>query len=396
MEYLFDKFFSKLDRVSREFSRYLLSIIDWNNRLVGIKGARGTGKTTLLLQHAYFNLPHDHQTIYISLDDLYFAENNLVDFVRQFVLQGGKYLLLDEVHRYPTWSIELKNIYDDYPDLTIIFTSSSVLHLNKARADLSRRAVMYELPGLSYREYLNVRLGYSFSAISWGTLVSEHTQFARQITKEIRPIEHFQSYLKTGYYPYFLENEAAYTQKLAETLDLAMNVDLPSMFDVSHDSLEKLRKLLFILSESAPFTPNVKKLSERIGVTRNTLIQFFGYLEELRIVKRLYASTRGIGLLQKPDKLLIHHPNLQYALAQNPPEKGSVRESFFVNQTSQLANVRAAKQGDFQVDDYVFEIGGKSKTSQQIEGLNNAFVVADDLEVGVKNRMPLWLFGFLY
>lgn len=396
MEYLFDKFLNKIDRLTVTFSRYLLTAIDWNNRMIGIKGARGTGKTTLLLQYAYFYLPHDHRTLYVSLDDFYFTEYHIVELVREFVLQGGRYLLLDEVHRYPSWSMELKNIYDDYPDLQVIFTGSSVLHINKARADLSRRAVMYELPGLSYREFLNVKYGYSFSPVAWQTLVTNHTAVAREIKNNIRPLEYFQSYLNIGYYPYFLDNEGTYAQKLKETIDLAINVDLPSFFDISHKSLEKLRKLLFILSESAPFTPNIKKLSERMGVTRNTLIEYLGYLEELRVIKRLYTSTKGVGLLQKPDKLMIYHPNFQYVLSQNPPERGSIRESFFVNQVSQVAHVRSARQGDFEVDMNVFEIGGKRKTNRQVQDISNAFVVSDDIEMGVKNKIPLWLFGFVY
>jgi predicted AAA+ superfamily ATPase len=396
MEYLFEKFLNKLDRLAVAFSRYLLSTIDWNNRMIGIKGARGTGKTTLLLQYAYFYLPHDHRTLYVSLDDFYFTEYHIVELVREFVLQGGRYLLLDEVHRYPSCSTELKNIYDDYPDLQVIFTGSSVLHINKARADLSRRAVMYELPGLSYREFLNLKFGYSFSPVAWQTLVTDHTAVARKIKNDIRPLEYFQPYLNNGYYPYFMDNEETYTQKLKETIELAIHVDLPSFFDISHKSLEKLRKLLFILSGSAPFTPNVKKLSERMGVTRNTLIEYLGYLEELRVIKRLYTSTKGVGLLQKPDKLMIYHPNFHYALSQHPPETGSIRESFFVNQVSQFARVRNARQGDFQVDVNVFEIGGKKKTNRQVQDVSNAFVVSDDIEIGVKNKIPLWLFGFLY
>jgi len=396
MEYLFEKFLNKLDRLAVAFSRYLLSTIDWNNRIIGIKGARGTGKTTLLLQYAYFYLPHDHRTLYVSLDDFYFTEYHIVELVREFVLQGGRYLLLDEVHRYPSWSMELKNIYDDDPDLQVIFTGSSVLHINKARADLSRRAVMYELPGLSYREFLNVKFGYSFSPVAWQTLMTYHTAVARKIKNDIRPLEYFQSYLNNGYYPYFMDNEETYSQKLKETIELAIHVDLPSFFDISHKSLEKLRKLLFIISGSAPFTPNVKKLSERMGVTRNTLIEYLGYLDELRVIKRLYTSTKGVGLLQKPDKLMIYHPNFQYALSQHPPETGSIRESFFVNQVSQFARVRNARQGDFQVDVNVFEIGGKRKTNRQVQDVSNAFVVSDDIEIGVKNKIPLWLFGFLY
>ena len=394
MEYLFEKFLNKLDRLAVAFSRYLLSTIDWNNRMIGIKGARGTGKTTLLLQYAYFYLPHDHRTLYVSLDDFYFTEYHIVELVREFVLQGGRYLLLDEVHRYPSWSTELKNIYDDDPDLQVIFTGSSVLHINKARGDLSRRAVMYELPGLSYREFLNLKFCYSFSPVAWQTLVTDHTAVARKIKNDIRPLEYFQSYLNNGYYPYFTDNEEPYKQKLKETIELAIHVDLPSFFDISHQSLEKLRKLLFILYGSAPFTPNIKKLSERMGVTRNTLIEYLGYLDELRVIKRLYTSTKGVGLLQKPDKLMIYHPNFQYALSQHPPETGSIRESFFVNQVSQFARVRNARQGDFQVDVNVFEIGGKRRQTDKFKMLVMPLLFPMILRLGLKTRSPYGYLGF--
>lgn len=396
MDKLFEKSFQKVDRTQVEFHRYLLSVVDWRNRMIGIKGARGAGKTTLLLQYARLNLPQDHRTIYISLDDLYFTENRLVDFAEEFVKQGGRYLLLDEVHRYSDWSVELKNLYDDFPDLKIIFTGSSVLHINRAKGDLSRRAVIFELTGLSYREYLNIKHGFSLPEIVWDDLLYKHTEITRSVLKELRPLEFFNDYLRNGYYPYFLENESSYGQKLSETIDLAMNTDLPVSFDISFAGLEKLKKLLFVLSESVPFQPNVSKLSERIGVTRNTLVQFFVYLEDLRIIKRLYSSSKGIGSLQKPDKLLMHHPNLQYALAHTSPDKGSVRESFFVNQTGYQRDIRFSKKGDFRIDDIIFEIGGKKKTKKQIEGTEKAFIVSDDLEIGVHNRIPLWLFGFLY
>lgn len=396
MEKLFEKFFRKADQTPVGFTRYLMDTVDWSNRLIGIKGARGAGKTTLLLQYARLHLPANHQTLYVSLDDLYFKENHLTHLTDAFMRQGGKYLLLDEVHRHHNWSEELKNIYDDHPDLQIIFTGSSILHLEKAKGDLSRRAVMYELAGLSYREFLNLKSDLSLPKIDLNSLPEKHTEFARMVMKKIRPLEFFQEYLATGYYPYFLENKPAYLQKLAETVDLSMNTDLPASFDISYSSIEKLKQLLFILSQSVPFQPNVSKLSERIGVSRNTLVMFFKYLEDLRIIKRIFTSTSGISSLQKPDKILMHHPNLQYALANEDAEKGSVRESFFVNQVGYGRKIGYSKIGDFVVGDMVFEIGGRKKTGRQIQGVPDSYIVADDMEIGIKNKLPLWLFGFLY
>jgi uncharacterized protein len=396
MERLFEKFLRKVDETPLDFRRYLLDKVDWSNRLIGIKGARGAGKTTLLLQYARLNLPMDHQTLYVSLDDLYFSDNRLVQLADAFVRQGGKYLLLDEVHRYRNWSVEIKNIYDDHSGLRLIFTGSSIIQLNNAIGDLSRRAVMYELAGLSFREYIHLRTGRNLPVINWSDIAGSHTDFARTIVLQIRPLESFQDYLSHGYYPYFLENPASYPHKLSETIDLAMTADLPAAFDISYTSIEKLKQLLFIVAQSVPFQPNVSKLSERIGVTRNTLVTFFKYLEELRIIKRVFSSVAGIGALQKPDKILMHHPNLLYALADSKAEKGSVRESFFVNQAGFERHVHFSKIGDFVIDDRIFEVGGKKKTNRQIIGAENAFVVADDMEVGMGNKLPLWIFGFLY
>jgi predicted AAA+ superfamily ATPase len=396
MEKLFEKSYQKLTRVPMQFKRYLSEQIEWNSQLIGIKGARGAGKTTLILQYAKQYLPTDHQTLYVSLDDLHFTENSLVDLADKFAMQDGKYLLLDEVHRYANWSQELKNIYDDLPELKVIFTGSSMIHLNQAKGDLSRRAIMYELAGLSFREYLNYTLGYNYSSISFDDLISNHTQIAIDLIKEIRPLAHFKNYLEYGFYPYFKEDPKLYPQKLAETISLALNIDLPSTYDISYGSIEKIRLLLHIIAASVPFKPNISKLSERIGVSRNSLIQFIRHLEELRIIKGLYADTKGIGILQKPEKIYLYHPNLQYALANEVWNTGTMRESFFINQLGMLAPLQYSKDGDFVFKGYTFEIGGKKKTNKQVKHLENSFVAADDVEIGHQHKIPLWLFGLLY
>lgn len=397
MDKLFEKFYYKADFVSLGFQRYLMHSLPWNNRMVGIKGARGTGKTTMILQYAKQHLPAGNQTLYVSLDDFYFTENKLQHLASDFVKQGGKYLLLDEVHRYPDWSLALKNIYDDYPTLQVIFTGSSILKLSQAPADLSRRALMFELAGLSFREYLNLQTGLSFTALELAQILSDHNSLARDIVKQVRPFQYFNDYLHYGYYPYFMEDKATYSQKLTETINLALNYDLPVWHEISYTSIEKLRQLIYIISQSVPFQPNVSKLSQRIDVTRNTLVTFFRYLDDLRIIRRIFPPASGIGVLQKPDKILMHHPNLQFALAAAEANLGSIRESFFVNQVSHTHTVAYAKTGDFLVDgNYTFEVGGKAKTGKQIHGVENAFIVSDDLEIGSSNKIPLWLFGFLY
>ena len=397
MEHLFEKYLRKLDHVSLTFQRDLLRDIDWNDRLIGIKGARGAGKTTLLLQHIHINrLPQNSQTLYASLDDLYFTRNNLVSLVDQFVKEGGKYLLLDEVHRYANWSQELKNIYDDHAGLKIIFTGSSLIHLEKAKADLSRRAVMYELFGLSFREFINFTKKTSLNKVSLDDLLSDHIDLSRNITKQIRPLSFLKEYLQIGYYPFFIENKSTYFQKLNETISLALSSDLPSAFGLNFGSVEKIRLLLYILAESVPFKPNISKLSERVGISRNSLLEFLKYLEEMRISRLLYASTKGIGLLQKPEKIYLYHPNLHYALSPQNSDKGNIRESFFLSQMSPVTPLVYTAEGDFKSGKYTFEIGGKTKGRAQIKSVKDSFIASDDIEIGKDNKIPLWLFGFLY
>ena len=396
MESLFEKSYQKLLRVPTLFIRYLLDEIDWSNRLIGIKGSRGAGKTTLMLQYAKLHLPQGRETLYTSLDSLYFTENSLADLADQFVMQGGKFLLLDEVHRYANWSQEIKNIYDDQPDLKIIFTGSSIMHLNKAKGDLSRRTVMYELAGLSFREYLNFSQRKAFKAIGFSDLINNHTRIAMDLVETMRPYEHFSNYLKYGYYPYFIENTNLYPQKLAETISLAISVDLPAFHDISFKSIEKIRLLLHIIAESVPFKPNISKLSERSDISRNNLVLFIKYLEDMKIISGLYADTKGIGLLQKPEKIYLHHPNLQYALAEEQSNIGNMRESFFINQIGKLGDVTYTTEGDFSFKNYIFEVGGKNKTNKQVKHIENSFVAADEVEIGHNHKIPLWLFGFLY
>ena len=304
--------------------------------------------------------------------------------------------MLDEVHRYSNWSQELKNIYDDFDDLTIIFTGSSIIDLDQARGDLSRRAVMYELFGLSFREFLHITTQTEFPKVGFEELLRSHVELARVVSEKLRPLEHFCKYLRYGYYPYFLENERAYSQKLTETISLSLTNDLQTVHAISYASIEKIRLLLHIISESVPFKPNVSKLSEHIGVTRTTVINFLRYLEDLRIIRGIYASAKGITLLQKPEKIFLHHPNLMYALSTEKADTGSLRESFFANQAGSILPVAYAEEGDFKIGKYTFEVGGRTKKDKQVRHVENAYVVADDIEIGHQRRIPLWLFGFFY
>lgn len=397
MERLYAKYQQKMTYVSTKFIRDAYHEIDWNGRLIGLRGARGVGKTTLLLQHSKLNLPQDERTLYVSLDNIWFSENKLVDFVDQFVQRGGQYLLLDEVHKYPNWAQELKNSYDDYPALQIIFTSSSLLEILNARADLSRRVDMYTLQGLSFREYLNFELGTNLPSYSLEEIVHNHFAIAGDITKELKPLKYFETYLKSGYYPFYKENKLLYHQKIEEVTNLILEIELPLLRNMEIAYVQKVKQLLRIIISSVPFKPNVAKLSERIGINRNTLVTYLHYLEEAKLTKHLYKDAQGITQLQKPDKIYLENTNMLHAYGYNSINEGNERETFFANQVGHKHVLEYSDKGDFLVDHrYIFEIGGKNKKGNQIAGIDKAYIVADDIELGLGNKIPLWLFGFLY
>lgn len=380
-----------------QFFRYLMDEIHWNDRLIGISGARGCGKTTLMLQYLKKHVSNKDTALYASLDDIFFAEKQLVYFAEDFVKNGGKYLFLDEVHKYPNWSRELKNMYDNLPDLKVVFTSSSALDIYKGEYDLSRRALVYEMPGLSFREFINLKYRKQLPALTLYDLLHNKHQIIHDKLAGLKPLALFKDYLRHGYYPYFMESEQNYNVRLHSTINLVTETDLPSIFHFDYHSVQKIKKLLAIISRIAPYKPNIQKLAQQVGTTRDTLLRFLFYLEKARIVKWLGKDTHGINYLNKPEKLFPDNTNLMYALAGDKPDTGSMREVFFLNQLAVKHTVTYSVKTDFGVDEkYWFEIGGKSKTTKQIAGLKNAFVAADDIEYAHKNTIPLWMFGFLY
>ena len=396
MENLLLEFQSKIARVSLNIQRYLVHQMDLSNRLIAVKGARGAGKTTLLMQVAKLHLPLS-STLYVSLDHIYFFDNKLYDLAKQFTQFGGTHLLLDEVHKYPNWSREIKLIYDNFPELNVIFTSSSMLEIYKSESDLSRRAVAYFLKELSFREFLSFEVNKTFPAYSFSEILENHATIATELLKEIKPLPLFEKYLKTGIYPYYKENESLYIQKLQNTINLIIEIDINAVEDLQYDTLVKLKKLLITIASSAPFTPNITKLSEKVGVSRNMLVQSIKILERAGLVNELYKNTSGIGVLTKPEKLYLNNSNLMYALAQENINIGNVRETFFVNQFKGLHEINLSTSADFIIDQtYTFEIGGKNKTKKQIDHLSNAYVAKDNIEIGFGNIVPVWLFGFMY
>ena len=397
MNILFERYRKKLSSAQVSFIRNIFFEIDWTDRLIGLRGSRGIGKTTILLQYLKLNHANDETTLYVSLDNIWFSEQNLVDFVDDFVKRGGKKLFIDEIHKYPNWAQELKNIYDDFPEVQIVFTGSSLLEILNARADLSRRAVMYSMQGLSFREYLNLEHGFEFSSLTLKEIIDNHVKIASEIVQKIQPIKYFSSYLKTGYYPFFRENPNTYDQRLEEIVNFILEIELPTLRQVDPSYIIKLKQLLLVISSSVPFKPNVTKLAERIGINRNTLISYFHYLEESGLTMQLFKDAKGITRLQKPDKLYLDNTNLLYTIAPQNVQIGHVRETFFANQLAHKHLVEYTDVGDFKINrELTFEIGGKHKTKEQIKELQNAYIAADDIEIGFQEKIPLWLFGFLY
>jgi predicted AAA+ superfamily ATPase len=396
MERLIELHRKKLQSVNLNFIRGDMETVLWEARLVGIKGARGIGKTTLLLQYAKQHLDPE-TSLYVSLDNIWFTENKLVDLADRFSKFGGAYLLVDEVHKYPNWSQEIKNIYDDYPELKVVFTGSSLLEILNRRADLSRRAITYTMQGLSFREYLNMTQGLSLPAFSLNDILKKHVEIAADIVQKVKPIKYFETYLRKGYYPFFKEMDSTYHTRIQETVNMIIELELPLLRGVEMAYTNKLKQLLFIIAQAVPFIPNITKLSERIGVNRNTLLTYLNYMSQAGLTKSIFKTAQGIGILQKPDKLFLDNPNLMHALSMEKPDIGNLRETFFVNQLSKDNKVEFTEKGDFLVNKKLtFEVGGKNKTTQQIKTVKNAFVAADNLEYGHHNTIPLWLFGFLY
>lgn len=377
--------------------RPLSKIIDWSDRLISILGARGTGKTTLLLQYIKANYGISNEAIYITMDDIYFTDNLLSDFAKDFRQNGGKAIFIDEIHKYPNWAKEVKNIYDFYKDLKIVFTGSSIIDISRQNSDLSRRAVQYELTGLSYREFLGFAGIAILPTLTLENLLKNHVEIAHELTSKFRPIQHFNSYLKSGYYPFFLENVNTYHIRLEKVVRLIIEEDLQFIAGFNPHHSRKIYQLLYILSTNVPFKPNISNLSEKTGISRNMIIEYLYYLNNAKLINSLSAAGKSISTLQKPDKIFLENTNLSFALSPGNTDKGSLREAFFMNQLTNAAHdVHLPLKGDFLVDDqFTFEIGGKGKSAKQIAGTEKAFIAVDDVEAGIGNKIPLWMFGLL-
>ena len=377
--------------------RSIIQQINWNCRLISIRGARGVGKTTLMLQ--YLKLHNiDYKTmLYISLDSNYFTRNNLLDFVETFYKQGGQHLFIDEVHKYPQWSNEIKEIYDTYPDLKVVISGSSMLDILNADADLSRRCIPYEMQGLSFREYLAMVHKIELPSITLTDLLSNPGAFCDKVNASCRPLAYFNDYLKHGYYPFILEGEQEYPIRIDNVVNFIIDVELPQLCGVEVSNLRKIKALITILASAVPLQVDITKISAAIGVARTTLLSYFQVLNHSRLLNLLYSGDDTIKKMQKPDKIYLENPNIIDVLSLTGGNIGTIRETFMVNQLSYMYNIEYAKSGDLVVDKhYTIEIGGKSKDGKQIANIDNSFIAADDTEYAYGNKIPLWAFGFLY
>jgi predicted AAA+ superfamily ATPase len=389
MQRLYQKFETLLRHTPSDFKRYLYDEISWKSRMIGIIGPRGVGKTTLILQYIRENL-NTKNALYVSADDVYFSDNTLYNLAENLHKNAVEHLFIDEIHKYADWSRELKNIYDSFPSLNVVFSGSSVLDILKGSADLSRRSLIYHFQGLSFREYLNLFHGFNFKPFTLLQIINHEANLG-----EINhPLPYFKDYLQRGYYPFGIENEP--DLRLSQIIMQTLEVDLPHFANLSPGTTRKLKRLLSIISESAPFKPNFTKIAAIIGVSRNSLEDYFAYMEKAGLIYQLRAETKGIRALGKVEKVYLDNTNLINALRGDQSNTGNVRETFFCNQMRLKHEVLAAEKVDFKIDVYTFEVGGRNKNKSQIKITENAFLVKDDIEFGYLNELPLWAFGLTY
>lgn len=387
-----------LKSIDNKWHRYLFALLKTDERLLGLKGLRGVGKTTMLLQFLKYAYKNRNGGLYVTADHPYFYQNTLFGLAEEWNNLGGKLLLIDEVHKYENWSRELKLIYDGFPELQIIFTSSSALDLYKGESDLSRRLVTQTLEGMSFREYLSLKHNINFEPIPLTDILTKHNEIAQELVSLFKPIPLFKSYLKEGYFPFIKGiRQEGYLPRVLKTINTVIESDLVYIQDYSASNSEKIKKLLGVIASSAPFEPNISKIAQRLQLGRNTVNNYLQHLQDAKIVTFLHKNPKGISRLQKPNKIYFDNSSLVYAI-QFSAEIGTIRETFFINQIRNAGHqIILGKKGDFLVNDkHTFEIGGKNKDITQIKGIPNSYLALDDIEYGFNKKIPLWLFGFMY
>lgn len=389
MDRLYETFNKLLKGVQTDFIRYKYDEIKWQNRMLGLVGPRGVGKTTLFLQYIKRNLSLK-DTLYASADNIYFTDHSLIDLADQFSKQGGKHLFIDEIHKYENWSRELKQLYDSYPDMQILFTGSSILDIYRGIADLSRRAPIYEMQGLSFREYLYLFHGISVPVYS----LEEILDLKADIPGVNHPLPLFAEYLQKGYYPF--SRDVDFYMELEQVINQTMEVDIPQYANMNTSTGRKLKQLLMVVARSVPFKPVMQKLADLVGISRNYVADYLLYIERAGMIAQLRDDTGGIRSLGKVEKIYLDNTNLIYTLGRNESNIGNIRETFFYNQMRVRQDVISSPLADFLIGDKTFEVGGKGKGQKQIADAKDGFIVKDNIETGYGNTIPLWSFGLNY
>lgn len=397
MDRLYKAYGRLLAETDLSFTRYLYEKINWDNRLIVIKGAKGVGKTTMLLQHILRTFTDKEKALYASLDHIWFANHSILDLAEYHYTHGGTHLFLDEVHKYRGWQREIKNVYDSYPRLNIVVTGSSMLKLEESLVgDLSRRHRQYTLEGMSFREYLMLERVASLPVLGLEEVLQDHFMKASQITSKVKVLKHFDKYLESGYYPFYREEGDGFFDRLQQVIDTITTSEIPSVSNIEYESVYKVKQLLAVLAERSPYTLNISSLCNTLQSSRNNVLKLIELLDKAALVRRLYSTDNGMNMLTKPEKILFYNTNLMYCLTPQVDD-GTKRETYFASQIGVNHMMYMPNQGDLVVDGrWLFEVGGKGKGFSQIKDIENSFVVSDDIEIGHGNKIPLWLFGLLY
>jgi predicted AAA+ superfamily ATPase len=396
MEQVYLEHIETISTLKPRFRRSFIDEIDWDEPLLFILGSRGVGKTTLILQYIKEKFGSSTSALYISMDDLSLSKYTLLDLAKQHAQMGGTHLFVDEIHKYQNWSQELKNIRDKIKDLKVVVTGSSILDIQKGNADLSRRSVIYTLQGLSFREYLNIELKLNLPVVSFADIIGRHESIVPEFLEQFKPLQHFSTYLKYGYFPFYLEGTKNYHHKLGNVLNVVLEQDMALLEGIELSKIPKIRKLIYLLSTQVPYQPNITKLAAALETDRITLLNYLSSLEKASVLTLARLNGKFYTQLTKPDKIFLQNTNLLY-LSQAQVNIGTLRETFFANQVGIKHNLTLAQKGDFIIDDqFTFEVGGANKTFQQIADIEDSFLAVDEIPLGINNKIPLWLFGFMY
>lgn len=386
----------RLNSVNLNFRRYLYSRINWESRIIGIKGPRGVGKTIMMLQRLLTVDPGMEKSLYVTLDDLWFSINSLPELVEYLYARGITDFYFDEVHKYPEWTRVLKNFYDLYPNIKVVYSGSAMLAIDHSIADLSRRQSLYTLQGMSFREYLEFEGLLQIPPVSIDDILIRHVSLAGEITSKIKVLKYFSDYLDHGYYPFFKENPSDFLSRLAEVIRVVIEADIMSFQDISLSTVAKLKTLMMVIAENAPLEPNISRLSERLECSRELCLKMLYLLDKANLIRILFHHPNSYKQMKGPEKILGGDTNILHALTSNT-NIGTIRETFFTNQMSAIGSLTLATHGDYMLDDHIlFEIGGQNKKFNQIADIPNSYLALDNIEVGFLSRIPLYLFGFLY